>query len=579
MVEPAARSVIDRLPWLAIGAVVGAAMLLLNAYLPFRTVGWVEEASRELDRRESSIVVAKDLLSALKDMAAGQRGYLISGDARFLESYESGRTGIPKLLAQLEAQTEGAGGGEIAAQLRPAVAEVVLLFGEVVDLRRRGDTRAATLIVQSGGGNAALDRVRFLIGELITNGESEATALRAETQRREAALRAWLAVLTALDLLIFGAVFLFAFRQLRERAAAERGLVATSRELAESVRTLERANERAGQLARMDDALQSCASTEEAFAVIPKFCAQLLGAYPGIVYFARPSRDLLEPGVHWGAGGAGAELMEPGDCLALRRGQPYLLADPSVDAVCTHVQRQAGGAGARLCLPMSAHGELIGLMTLDLAPVGGALPHADRELAITAAEQISLSLANLRLREQLRRQSIVDSLTGLHNRRYLDETLKRELARAERKGAPLAVVLIDVDHFKRWNDTHGHEAGDQVLRLVGGALQQGVRGSDIACRYGGEEFALVLPEAELETAQARAEALREAIAGIAVNYGGRLLDRVTASFGVALMPHHGVTPEEVLQAADAALYRAKQAGRNRVVVAAPRAAAAPAPAV
>lgn len=288
----------------------------------------------------------------------------------------------------------------------------------------------------------------------------------------------------------------------------------------------------------------------------------------------QPSRDLLEPGAHWGMDGAQVEIMEPGDCLALRRGQAYQLTDPAVDAVCAHVQRQPGGAGARLCLPMNAHGEVIGLMSLDLDQARTPMPDADRDLAATAAEQISLSVANLRLREQLRRQSIVDSLTGLYNRRFLDESLKREFARAERKRLPLAVVLIDVDHFKRWNDKHGHEAGDHVLRLVGGVLQQGVRASDIACRYGGEEFALVLPEAGLETAQARAESLRRVLAEIEVHYGGQMLERVTASFGVAVLPMHGSTPAELLFAADAALYLAKQYGRNQVVAAEPRAPAA-----
>jgi len=574
MAAPAARTDNARLPWLVSGVVVGAVVLLLNAYLPQRALDWVEDSVLERDRRQATTAIAKDLLSALKDMAAGESGYLISGDERFLEPYDRGGAEVPRLLAQIESQVEGTKALEVVAQLRPAVATVVLVQGRVVDARRSGDVELATQIVQRGESKVALDRVRLLSGQLIAVEEAAGAALLEETRRRKSALSAWLAALTAIDLLVFGAVFFFAFKQLRHRAAVQVELAAAGRQLEESVRRLEQSNARGKLLARMDDALQSCVSVDEALAIIPKFCAQLLERYPGIVYFMQPSRDLLEPGAHWGVDGAQVELMEPGDCLALRRGQAYQLTDPAVDAVCAHVQRQPGGAGARLCLPMNAHGEVIGLMSLDLAQARAAMPDADRDLAATAAEQISLSVANLRLREQLRRQSIVDSLTGLYNRRFLDESLKREFARAERKRLPLAVVLIDVDHFKRWNDKYGHEAGDHVLRLVGGALQQGVRSSDIACRYGGEEFALVLPEAGLETAQARAESLRRVLAEIEVHYGGQMLERVTASFGVAVLPLHGSTPAELLFAADAALYLAKQYGRNQVVAAEPRAPAA-----
>ena len=195
-----------------------------------------------------------------------------------------------------------------------------------------------------------------------------------------------------------------------------------------------------------------------------------------------------------------------------------------------------------------------------------ALSDAKQQLAAAVAEQIALALSNLMLRETLRQQSVRDPLTKLYNRRFLVETLNRELARLERKHLPLSLIMIDVDHFKSFNDTFGHEAGDAVLRDLGEILQRNIRGSDIACRYGGEEFTIVLPEANLEIGRQRAETMREAMRELQPVHDGKPLGPVTLSLGVAWFPEHGRQPDQLLQVADTALYEAKSAGRNRVVV-------------
>ncbi len=183
------------------------------------------------------------------------------------------------------------------------------------------------------------------------------------------------------------------------------------------------------------------------------------------------------------------------------------------------------------------------------------------------AEQVGLAIANLNLRETLQSQSIRDALTGLFNRRYLEEALQTEIARAQRHQYPTAVVMIDVDHFKVFNDTYGHDAGDFVLKAIAQVIGDHVRGSDIACRYGGEELTLVFPETALIDALAKAEEIRAAIHHLSLSYGGRTLDKLTASLGVAVFPDHGTTGGAVIQSADAALYRAKAAGRNQVITA------------
>ncbi len=167
-------------------------------------------------------------------------------------------------------------------------------------------------------------------------------------------------------------------------------------------------------------------------------------------------------------------------------------------------------------------------------------------------------------RERLREQTIRDPLTGLFNRRYLDESLPRELARARRENTPLSVVMLDIDHFKRLNDGYGHLAGDAVIRRLGALISKGARGGDLPCRYGGEEFLLVLPNMGIEAAVARAEQWRESFQQLSMQIGGESVS-ATFSAGVAAYPLHGEAVEPLIQAADKALYAAKNAGRNCVI--------------
>jgi len=217
-----------------------------------------------------------------------------------------------------------------------------------------------------------------------------------------------------------------------------------------------------------------------------------------------------------------------------------------------------------------AQGQALGVFHLRLgAPLqtqadGPGKPKLN--LAQTIAEQIALALANLNLRETLRHQSTRDPLTGLFNRRYMEASLERELCQAERTQDPLGLIMLDIDHFKRVNDTYSHEAGDTLLRALGTFLQSQVRGGDIACRYGGEEFTLILPAASAEATAERAEHVREAVTRLKVQYRDEPLGAVTFSLGIAVYPEHGTTPEALMRTADLALYRAKALGRNRVVV-------------
>ena len=322
-------------------------------------------------------------------------------------------------------------------------------------------------------------------------------------------------------------------------------------------------------LRQLSELLQACATPDEAHGVMGQLCGRLFPDASGAVLITPASRDGLWAVAVWGPPlSGGRERFQPDDCWALRRGRVYRVDDVTASPPCLHLGPPI--PSAFVCVPLAAQGETLGLFTLAAPPgppVEGGLGESRVRLAVTVAEQFALALANVRLRETLRGQSIRDPLTGLFNRRYMEETLDRELSRAEREHRPLAVILLDIDRFKHYNDTFGHEAGDVVLSSLGALLRNASRAGDVACRYGGEEFVLILPAASLIDAQRRAEEIRESIRSLRVTHAGRPLEGVRCSMGVAAFPEHGGVGGALLRAADAALYRAKREGRDQVILA------------
>jgi len=279
----------------------------------------------------------------------------------------------------------------------------------------------------------------------------------------------------------------------------------------------------------------------------------------------------VETVADWGKADVGERVFAPDDCWALRRGQPQSFRRGEKTAPCRHIDPTS--VSDSLCVPFMAQGEALGIVSLQMRanreqvePAPRSSGEAERRLAAVLAEQVALALGNLKLRESLRNQSICDPLTGLFNRRYMEESLEREFSRANRNKTSLAIIMMDLDYFKRFNDTFGHQAGDALLRTLGELLKRNTRGQDIACRYGGEEFAIVLSDSNLDGALRRAEILRQQVKQLSVEYAGQLLGAVSISMGVALFPDHGATMSDVLRASDQALYCAKREGRDRVSV-------------
>ncbi|MGC9503060.1 PAS domain S-box protein [Baaleninema sp.] len=359
--------------------------------------------------------------------------------------------------------------------------------------------------------------------------------------------------------------FAVTFRNITKIKQGERDLQRANAELEVRVAELKQRNTEMELLSNMNDFLQSCLTVEEAYKTVATLIRPLFPHCSGAVYTLHPSKNWVEEVASWGKPHTEV-LFSPQDCWAIRRGRVHWVEGAESELFCPHVHQVNDSPAVTLCVPTTAQGETLGLLTVA-AEDPAHLSRSKRQLARTVAEQLALAVANLRLRETLQNQSIRDGLTGLFNRRYMEESLEQYVHRAGRYGQTLGVVMLDVDRFKQFNDTFGHNAGDLVLQAVGQLLRDNVRGSDIACRYGGEELTLILPDATLEDTVKRAEEIRESIERLELWDRGQRLGQITASLGVASFPQHGLSGGAVVQGADAALYRAKARGRNCVVVA------------
>ena len=332
----------------------------------------------------------------------------------------------------------------------------------------------------------------------------------------------------------------------------------------EMMQALKERSHRATLLAKMGELLQSCHTREEVFTAALGFAPKIFPSRRGAVALFNPSHNLVDVAGQWHDCQLPVTSFEPESCWALRTGHPHLVLVGDGTARCGHA---AGVESAYLCVPILAQGEALGILHIQATDEDPNLGEAEMSFKTTFAAQVGLSVANIRLREALRTQSTKDPLTGLYNRRYLQEMLDREIRRAIRSEQALGVLMLDLDHFKNFNDTYGHEAGDAVLRETASFLVRSIRAEDFVCRYGGEEFVVILPTADLRAAEARAQRIRTKLRDLVIMHDGRSLGLITVSIGVAALPNHGTNERDLLQAADAALYRAKREGRDRVAVA------------
>jgi diguanylate cyclase (GGDEF)-like protein/PAS domain S-box-containing protein len=341
------------------------------------------------------------------------------------------------------------------------------------------------------------------------------------------------------------------------------------------VKELELRTRQMSAMNEMGDLLQCSGTVQEACEVVSHFVQKLFPEAPsGALYLFRSSRDLIEAAVRWGKKDVLAPTFPPEACWSLRRGQPHWSESPGGGMACQHLTKSSSVES--LCVAMVAQGNTIGVLHLEfedaigLRKSSGTFRESHTQLAVSVTSQIALSLASLQLRETLREQSIRDPLTRLFNRRFLEESLERELQLASRKKQATSVLFLDLDHFKRFNDTFGHDAGDMVLQSLADLFRTFFRATDICCRYGGEEFAIILPESSAQDAAIRADALRSEVKSLRLQYKKQSVGTLSLSAGVAAFPEHGSTSGELLEIADHCLYESKARGRDVVTLPSPQ---------
>ncbi len=356
------------------------------------------------------------------------------------------------------------------------------------------------------------------------------------------------------------------------RAATElaeaKSAAEAARAEAEDILSLERARQTEARLiSQLDEWLQSCKSLDELFVIVTRFMERLLPGSKGELYIYSNSRDVLDGMCHWNTHDLHSTIA-PDSCWALRRGRTYEYDSKEICFICDHVEdhHHQVTLSEYICVPIVAHGDTVGLLHIrfDGSGVGGVQLHDASQFAVRCGEHISMAIANVKLRDELHDQSIRDPLTGLYNRRYFMDAVRRQISVAERKKLTFGIITFDADNFKMFNDNHGHDAGDMVLRALGAAVLETLGKVAVCARVGGEEFAVLLPDADLPQTLRAAETLREAVASVQVRYLDGCLPQVTISAGVSTYPTCGELPQHLLRRADEALYLAKENGRNCV---------------
>lgn len=585
----------------AIIALAGALLLAVDAN---------RSSTRWLNHSATVLKTAGDVLAMVHQAESGSRGYALTGNARFAASFDRQVAMANREAARLVLLTvDNPSQHSAAIALREHISVRLRSLVENVQLSRAGMYDRARMRVTTGYGLERMEIVNDEANRFIAEERRLETA-RIETIDRQ--LRTTTRMVIAGVVIVLSIVLYMAFQSARAIRRPIRVITDTMAALAAGSRDARVAghlgsvefdelalgyNRMADDLARavidqrsgadhlrdanlalqrstaelqdrseviellgsMAHRMQAARTDDELATILNVFVPRVLPDLPGALYAHNNSRNLLVPIATWGGLAVDETGFAPDQCWALRRGQSHSVGEPGSDILCGHLE---GERAHYHCEPLLAAGEVIGVIYLR-----GDVPSHRRFSLTVLSENIASALVNQRLQRGLREQTIRDPLTGLFNRRYMEETLGIEIARAARSGAALSVVMCDVDHFKRFNDEFGHEAGDAVLSAVSAEMASRFRAGDVVCRYGGEEFTIIASGTTAQQMTARTEMVRKAIADLNVRERGRSLGTTTMSFGIATWsPAMDRDGAALIKAADAALYRAKREGRNRVVI-------------
>ena len=324
---------------------------------------------------------------------------------------------------------------------------------------------------------------------------------------------------------------------------------------------------------QLNSYLQVCRALPETYPVISHYADQIFPNWSGSLYLFDENKSLVEAMASWGnVSVRSVDIIAADDCWALRQGKEHIALDIDNRLSCNHVHDDIG---SYTCVPIIAQGEMLGMLHMEYSSDTVTFETTEEKqryfdsrqrLMKIAADNLALSLVSLNLREALKYQSIRDPLTSLFNRRYMEECLQMEISKSARTGGGLGVIMSDIDHFKKFNDTYGHDAGDLVLVEFAKLLTKSFRDSDIICRFGGEEFIIIMPAASQKLVLERANKMCNKVREFEIFYDNKLLPNVTSSFGVAYLSDDFEHASQIVKYADTALYKAKHAGRDQVML-------------
>ena len=587
------------------GALACLVALLLTAAIETRgSFAWVMHSQRV-------IVGLDETMAELREAESGQRGFLMTRDRRFADSVDDRIADTQRRLVELEKLTaDNPLQQDRIIALHGAIDRRVRSLRGPLTLGRAGRFDEATRIVAGGHGRELMAEVSTRVATLL-QAERDLLAQRGRDADERlawnkrvvlvggpaiAALLALLVgtvalgirrplgmILTAMEALGQGRTdvhlaphtgsrefdrlasgYNLMLDRLDQALGAQRStdeqLHTANVDLLEQRSALEARGEVIELLGNMAHRLQAARTDDELAQIMDCFVPQVLPGVPGALYAHNNSRNLLVRLASWGTASPLPHSFGPEECWGLRLGQGHVVLADGREIACRHA---IGFEGAYRCEPLLAGGEVIGMLFLE-----GTIGTEEAFRLAALSENISSALVNHRLQRDLKEQTVRDAMTGLYNRRYLEEALTLEIARSARGGTPLSFVMCDVDHFKRFNDEFGHDAGDAVLQLVAAEMRNHFRDGDVACRFGGEEFAIIAPGATPEVLLPRVERLRLAIGELRARHGAQALGAISMSFGITEWSKDmGRDNAPLIASADAALYDAKRAGRNRAMLA------------
>lgn len=564
-----------------------------------------EDERRAVDQRYQLDQATSQLDTEVYKLTDQVREYIITGDPIYLEIYErevEQLASIEERIAHIE--DVGATDDELAA-LAESVRWADTLHAQqdmAIAAHQAGASDRARAIMFGPEYERELGRVDALVQRFQYRLDQRTANEIAAAERASRLWRGSSEIVLAITALLFFAVLFFILRQRILRPVVRLSDVVTRLaaqdyraeppayqhideigDMAGAIRIFrenglerqrlehERAidGEKRDLLSRMIQRMQGCETMADISEVVERFAPRVLPGQAGRLYALDKGRGAMVEVGKWLEPLHSDTEFSPNSCWALRRGVMHKSSGDEIDIPCEHLGLQASDAIDCICLPLSAQQETIGLLYIEAGATGVDTGTANDVYVQLLAENIAAVLANLRLREALKEMAMTDALTGLANRRQFDAAFDEQARKADLQNSALSCFVLDVDHFKRFNDTHGHEAGDAVLREIGAVLRNSTRDAHMAFRYGGEEFVLLLPQLDGDAAATRAEQIRSEIEGLALSHKGQDLGSITVSIGVASRAQD-IPAERLVMAADSALYKAKDAGRNRVCIAATR---------